>query len=56
MQVVHQEVTCPSGKVRYLSWNHAAKDAAAMRRKGKRRDAHPYHCRVCSGCHVGGAV
>ena len=47
-------MSCPTGKHPYLTWTHAARDARAMRRKGKRVHARPYHCTICHKTHVGG--
>lgn len=46
--------TCPTGKHPYLTWTRASHDARALRRSGKRRDAHPYPCPCCKRFHVGG--
>lgn len=44
---------CPyANKARYASWTAAERDAKAIRRNRGHR-AHTYHCRDCSGFHVG---
>lgn len=50
------EPSCPTGKRVYLTWTHAQHDAEALRRKGKRSTARPYHCTTCHHHHVGGEV
>ena len=48
------EPSCPSGKRVYLTYTHAAHDARAMRRNGKRDTARAYPCTTCHKFHTGG--
>ena len=49
-------MTCPTGKKVYLTFTHAAHDAKALRRNGKRTTARPFPCRICHKFHTGGDV